>query len=81
MIKCQCHVVCDRCHTCASPTFFSEEHAQQWVDDRDEDYAEYGQFSKNVPRFSAVYHRIGSSIYCANCTELRIKETRREAAV
>lgn len=69
-------VICDLCYNRFGPTFFSEYHAQCWVEDRDEDYQEYGQFADGVPRFSTIFHKSGSKIICKRCTEIEIAKTK-----
>lgn len=76
MIKGRFTVHCDRCGRQRGPVLCSEYHADAWVEDNDDDYEEYGQFSDGVPRCREIFHKAGGRLYCAECTELMIRETK-----
>lgn len=75
-----CSVRCDGrgCYE-SSRLFVNKQQAQDWLEDRDEDYEEYGQFSEGIERVGEVFHRVAGKLYCARCTEKLIEETKRHA--
>ena len=62
-----------RCDECRSPrlTFVTKRQAKEWLEDRDEDYEEYGQFSEGE-----VFQRVLGKLYCERCTERLIDQTK-----
>lgn len=76
MIRSTFIVHCDGCFERFGPTFCSESHAQDWIDDRDEDYAEYGRFS-DIGRRSEVLHKVGNRVICSRCVEVEIQRMKR----
>lgn len=62
-----------------SRQFVNNFQVQEWLEDRDEDYEEYGQFGFGVKRVSEVYHRVAGKLYCGRCVELLIEKTRPAA--
>ena len=81
MISATFIVRCDGCYEQKGPTFCSEAHANDWIDDRDEDYEEYGSFSDNVIRRSEILHKIGGKLICKRCTEIEIERSRNKWTV
>lgn len=71
----------DRCGAHKGPAFVSESAVNDWIEDADEHYAEYGRFSHNTPRVGQVFHVTSPGrIMCLECVELAIAETRKGVA-
>lgn len=78
MIRSKFTVHCDLCGAQRGPTFCSEYHADSWIEDRDEDYEEYGQFADGVtPRRSTFFHKAGHRVICPSCVEIEIERMKR----
>jgi len=76
MIQSVTTVHCDVCRLPFGPRFVSEQQAQAWIADDDEDFDEYGQFADGVPRVGDVFHPLCNKTLCADCTQAEIDRTK-----
>lgn len=61
-----------------SRRFVTRKQADDWVEDDDNDYAEYGQFSDRIKRVGEVFHKAGSKLLCVACVEKIIETLRKQ---